>query len=195
MSDCLTLADGTKIDTSTGKVFKDTKPSTFVRVPTNSQAVEEVTRIRMRMIDLPAPPAQMHGVAVIVAYTLMGLSDQDIMMALKLTESQLGRIKMSDAYAMSKQSVIDGILANDTDDVRMMFAQFAKTAASNVQALAHSEDEKVALKANQDILDRAGHRPADTVLHKVEGGLRIEYIDKKPLPEDLVTIEHGEDNV
>lgn len=191
----LILSDGTKIDTATGKVFKDTKPSSFVRVPTNAQAVEEITRVRMRMIDMPVPPAQMHGVAVIVAYTLMGLSDQDIMLALRLTESQLGRIKMSDAYAMAKKTVIDGILADDTEDVRMMFAQHAKTAALNIQAIAASSDEKVALKANQDILDRAGHRPADTILHKVEGGLRIEYIDKKPLPEDIVTIEHGETDV
>jgi len=42
-------------------------------------------------------------------------------------------------------------------------------------------DAKNALKAAQDILDRAGHRPADIVMHqhKVEGGLKIEYISRK----------------
>jgi hypothetical protein len=40
----------------------------------------------------------------------------------------------------------------------------------------------------KDVLDRAGHRPADIIehRHKMEGGLTIEYVEKK---DDIPTID------
>ena len=44
------------------------------------------------------------------------------------------------------------------------------------------------MAAAKDVLDRAGHRPADVIEHKhsLEGGLTIEYIDHK---DEIPTID------
>jgi hypothetical protein len=48
--------------------------------------------------------------------------------------------------------------------------------------LARSADnEVVKFRANQDVLDRAGHRPADVVLVKgqIDSTLRVVYVDEE----------------
>jgi hypothetical protein len=44
------------------------------------------------------------------------------------------------------------------------------------------------MTAAKDVLDRAGQRPVDIIehRHKMEGGLTIEYVDKK---DDIPTID------
>lgn len=191
--DELQLANGKKIDTLTGKVVRsvDGQRDGLLTVPSEREAVEKILNSRKRLIDLPVPPAQMNGLAVIVSYSIMGLSDEDICTALSLTQEQLGRIYVSDAFIEVKNTIIDTILEADTENVRQMFVQHSASAARRVATLAqYAEDEKVQLKASQDILDRAGHRPVDVHEHRVqvEGGLRIEYIEKKPLDLPNVTV-------
>lgn len=193
--DQLQLANGKKIDTLTGSVVREARPGAeppLLRIPSATEAVERVTAVRKRLIDLPAPPSQMNGVAVLISYSLLGLSDEEIAIALSLTQEQVGRIKMSDVYTSVRAEIVSAILKNDTDDVRHMFVQGSKTAATAViNMISTADDEKVRLKAAQDVLDRAGHRPIDVHEHRVavDGGLRIEYIEKKPLDVPIITID------
>ena len=50
-----------------------------------------------------------------------------------------------------------------------------------------SDNETTRMSAAKDVLDRAGQRPADVIehKHKMEGGLTIEYVEKK---DDIPTI-------
>jgi hypothetical protein len=71
------------------------------------------------------------------------------------------------------------------------FAQrHAKDAANKVIELAASDSEVLAFKASQDVLDRAGHRPADIVEHRVkmEDALNIVFI-KKDETQEVPTID------
>tara|TARA_R110000803_G_scaffold118785_1_gene187133 strand:- start:508 stop:705 length:198 start_codon:yes stop_codon:yes gene_type:complete len=45
----------------------------------------------------------------------------------------------------------------------------------------NAKSDDLQLAAAKDILDRDGHRPADIVEHRhtIEGGLQIEYVDRK----------------
>jgi len=176
----LVLQDGTRIDPSTGAVIRD-RPNRFVAVPTNREAVKQITSARRRLADLPAPPKTMNTVSVVFMYTTFGLSDQDIALAMNLTVDQVLRIKANDVYATVSKQFIKEIADADTTEVRDLLVLNSRSAAQRMLELADSEDEKVAQKAAADILDRAGLRPADVHEHRVkmEGGLTIEFIKKE----------------
>lgn len=177
----LVLADGTKIDPASGKVIKDT-PAKFISVPSPSEAQRIVSRTRKTVADLPLPPKNLSAVALVAFYTLFGLSDRDISIALegKVTEEQINNVRELDAYREFMATAKDNILHTETETVRDIFQKNALHAASKVVQLATSDNDVLAFKASQDVLDRAGHRPADIVehRHKMEDALNIVVIKK-----------------
>lgn len=180
----LVLADGTMIAPD-GKVVKPKK--TIVEVPANSVAQREIVALRRRVVDLPAPPKQMHVISAVLTYSLFGLNDLDIAAIIGITEMQVGTIKMSTAYSAFQEQIVKQIIDADASDVRSMFVQHARDATKTMVDLMDAENEAIKLAAAGQILDRAGMRPVDIVehRHKVEGGLTIKYIDddeKKELP-------------
>lgn len=175
----LVLADGTRIDPATGKVIKDRQPSRYVEVPAATDAVRQITAVRKSIRDLPAPPKQMNAISVVVMYHMFGLSEEDIAIASGMTVDQVGRIKMLDAFNSMLNTVSENLANQETDDVRSILQRHAKNAVNRVIETL-DEDGVLGFKAAQDILDRAGHRPVDTVEHrmKLEGGLTIEVVRK-----------------
>jgi hypothetical protein len=176
----LVLADGTVIDTESRRPEKK-RNEKLIEVPSNTEAQREITAVRRRVSDLPLPPKQMNMLSVVLSYTLFGLSDYEIAVATQLSEQQIGQIKMLDAYTSMYDTVIATIIKQDSEDIRTMFAQHAKSAFKKVVAISEeSENELAALSASKDILDRAGFRPADVIehRHKLDGGLTIEIIKR-----------------
>lgn len=170
------LADGTKIDPTTGSIVKERKA--FIEVPAPSVAQQLVVRARKSIADLPVPPQQLSGVALVAFYTLFGLSDSDIALALdgRLTVEQIERIRALDVYRDFMESAKTNIIDTSADQVREVFQNNALRMANNIINAANGDDDNVlAFKASQDVLDRAGHRPADIIehKHKLEGGLNI----------------------
>lgn len=181
----LVLADGTKIDPSTGEVLKERKQrAAFTEVPAPSVAQALVVKSKRSVADLPAPPAQLTGVALVAFYTLFGLGDRDISLALdgKISEEQVRRIRTLDAYKDFMNDAKANIIETSTDLVRDVFQQNAVGAARTVVELAQSNNDVLAFKASQDILDRAGHRPADIIEHRLNMAdqLQIVYIERNP---------------
>lgn len=173
----MTLADGTVIDMLTGRPVRQSRS---IVVPTHQEAVREVTRVRKRVHDLPEAPAKMNAISLVAMYHMFGLSDMDVAYVTGLTEAQVGNIKKLDAYTQMMQTIAEGVAKADVDHVRNTIESHALAAVETVVDVMNSEDEKARLVAAKDILDRAGHRPADVVehKHKLEGGLTIEYITK-----------------
>lgn len=173
----LTLADGTVINTQTGR--PQGLPGLTV-VPTNAEAVEEVTRVRRRLTDLPEPPKTMNVVSVVAAYYMFGLEDFEIAHAINCTTKQVENIKMTAAFDDMIDAMRQNLVDGQADDVRSMLANHARTAAHTMIQELSSANGQNRIVAAKDIMDRAGHRPADVVehRHKVEGGLTIEYVKK-----------------
>jgi hypothetical protein len=183
----LVLADGTKISPENGHIVTE---ETYVEVPNTAELKREVTAARMRISDLPVPPNQMNTLSVILSYSLQGISDYDIATVLHIDEDKLDIIKSSDPYRELQTTIIKNITASDLSDVRGMFVQQSRNAAQVMFDVVNDEDIGVGTKmiAAKDILDRAGQRPVDVVehRHKMEGGLTIEYVEKK---DDMPTID------
>lgn len=173
----LILADGTRIDPSTGKPERNRR---VVEVPRYSDAVKQVTATRRKLADLPAPPKEMNALSLVCSYSIMGLSDHDIALALGLTVDQVGRIRMNDAYKQVHETIVSSIVDQDAQDVRALIAAHSRNAVATVVDKLESGNDAVALSAANSILDRAGHRPADIVehRHRMEGGLVIEIVEK-----------------
>jgi hypothetical protein len=68
----LTLADGTVIGPD-GRALKNHTPK-FTVVPSPSEAQRLVARTRKTVADLPLPPSQLSGVALVAFYTLFSLA-------------------------------------------------------------------------------------------------------------------------
>lgn len=193
----LVLADGTKINPTNGTVIRDRRKG-FVEIPSNSEAQQIVVRTRRTLSDLPMPPQQLSGVALVAFYTLYGLSDAEIAIACneKITIDQIQRIRTLDVYTEFMKSAKQNILETEKETVRDIFMQNAAGAAQRIVEAAESDNDVLAFKASQDILDRAGHRPADIVEHKhsMENALQI-VITKKDETQQLPIIDITPDKV
>lgn len=195
----LVLADGTKINPENGRVIKD-RVAKFVSVPSPSEAQRIVAKTRKTVADLPLPPQNLSGVALVAFYTLFGLNDQDISIALdgKLTVEQIENIRSLTPYTEFMQTAKENILNTQQDTVREVFQQHADAAAHRIVSFVTDDDtnEVLAFKASQDILDRAGHRPADVVehRHKMEDSLNI-VITRRDENEKVPIIDVTPENV
>lgn len=187
----LQLADGTKIDCDSGKVIKDT-PANFVVVPSPSEAQALIVKARKTVAELPLPPEKLSGVALVAFYSLYGLGDRDIALAINcaLTEHQIKEIRKLDAYQDFMAAAKQNILHTEQQTVRDLFEKHAAAAAAKVISLAGNENDVLAFKASQDVLDRAGHRPADVVehRHKMEDALNI-VITRRDENQEVPTID------
>jgi len=179
-SEPLILADGTKIDPVNGSVIHD---EIFVEVPNTETIKQEIVAARKRINDLPVPPKQMNTLSIILSYSLFGLNDDDISYVLSISKKELENIKSSDVYIELRKTLVQNILESDANDVRGMFVQQSQAAAGVMfnAMVDQANGVNTRMAAAKDVLDRAGHRPADVVEHKhsLEGGLTIEYVDNK----------------
>jgi hypothetical protein len=176
----LVLADGTKINPATGGVIKDRKYSDFVEIPAAKDAIAAVSKARRSVAELPVPGQQMNALSLILFYTMFGLSEGDIALQLgSVSVPQIKKIKQLPEYTQLSQDILKSVLEHEAQDVRTHITKHAMGAAQKVIDTME-EDGALGFAAAKDILDRAGHRPADVVehKHKMEGGLRIEYIEK-----------------
>ena len=181
----LILADGTKINPIDGTIHVD---DSLVEVPNTAQIKREIVASRKRISDLPVPPSQMNTISVILSYTLFGISDDDISTILTIPLEQVEYIKSLDAYSELQTQFIKNIVESDLSDVRGLFVQKSRRAADKMFDLMESENEATRMVASKDVLDRSGQRPIDVVehRHRMEGGLTIEYVEKK---DDIPTID------
>jgi len=184
--DFLILADGTKIDPS-GKVVRE-KKERFVEIPNASQAVAIVAKSRRSVAELPLPPAKMNAVSLVLFYTMWGLAEADVAIAVGISREQVANIQKLQQYKQMSADIQSAVLAHEGNEVRDIFTRHAKTAANKIIDMVENADEDSVLgfKAAQDILDRAGHRPADVVMHKhgLDDSLKVLYI-KSEAPESL----------
>lgn len=183
MSDTpLRLADGRLVYPG-GRIEEVAPPNAngrLVEVPSNREAQQLVVNVRRKLSDLPEVPRTMNAVSVVLSYTLFGLDDTDIALAIGATETQIERIKASEPYSTMYEHVVRGILEAETDVVRDVFKQHSRAAANVLIDSLHNGARGERLLAAKDFLDRAGHRPSDIVEHRVrmEGGLTIEIVRK-----------------
>lgn len=178
----------------------------MVEVPTHAEAREAVMKTKRKLVDLPDVPSKMNVISVVVSYTLFGLNEDEIALALQVNVDRVRAIKMLDAYNDMLESVVEGIKSRDLDPINKMIEDQAPSAVNRiVQLMQEADSDKVSLSAARDLLDRSGRRPADVHEHRVmhEGGLVIEHVQRSEhanveqmndaLDADFVDVDESED--
>lgn len=192
----LQLADGSKIDMLTGKKVR--VEQTRYTVPSMTEAQELVLNTRRKLSDLPALPENMNVIGVILSYSLFGLAEDEIAIATNLPLDQVTRIKMMPEYNEMLEAVQNQVLRSEVSNVKNFISAHAHKAAHKMLEHIDSENEMTSLMASKDILDRAGHRPADHIIEqrmKSESDLTIKFVKEdrsQPMPViDLKPIPQG----
>lgn len=160
-------------------------------------ARELMTPTRRRDIsELPAKPKVMLHVALVLTFSLMGLSDDDIALMCGTTTEQVERVRAQEAYKQSLNEIIAAAKEHGSDTVSQQLQEMVPDALTAMRGALASDSEWIKVAAAKDVLDRSGYSPKQTVEHKhtVDGGLRIEYVDKTDKLDDItpVVIENGE---
>ena len=187
----LTSSGGPRMNDGVALPATPNVPPGMIEIPTNRDAQRMVAQTRRRIADLPDVPKAMNAISAVLSYTLFGLDDSEIALAIGVTEQQVGNIKMTDAYASMHSTLVSSIMESEMQDVRDLFKQHSRTAANVLVDGLHNGARSDRMMAAKEFLDRAGHRAVDVVEHRmrVEGGLVIEVIKRddtvKPLVLDL----------
>jgi hypothetical protein len=187
----LVLADGTNINPLDGSIVQDKQEEKYIEVPNYTDVQRHIVASHTRIADFPVPPKQMTSIGIILFYSMLGVTDHEINGITGLSEEQIGRIRMSDNYSEIQRTFLDHIVEHDIENVRSMFVEGSRVAASTmISLMKNSESERIQMDAAKDVLDRAGHRPVDVVehQHKVDGGLVIKIVKPDSL-DDLPVIE------
>jgi hypothetical protein len=171
----LKLPDGTAIAPSVASTF------THVAIPSNTQAQRLVSNTNRKLAELPALPKQLNSYAAILVYTASGLSDDEISVATKFTREQIALLRSQPAYTQLESFIIDAVKQEAAAEVKSILASGEIRAATRVIELVDSEDDKVALAASKDLLDRGGHKAAEKLDIRADmlNTFRIEVVDKR----------------
>jgi len=169
------------------RVVQPSTITTFERinVPSLREAQRLVTSTRRKLVDLPGTPQQLSTYGAIIAYTASGISDAEIGVALGITAEQVAAIKRTPSYLAMESYVIEAARRVAENEVQQILAAKEKKAATRLAELVDSVDEKIALTAARDVLDRRGHKPSDKVdvRQQMESTFRIVIEDKRHIPE------------
>ncbi len=176
------LADGTLIDPSTKEPISGplAAPRRGTREEKSSDPVDEgedeeeddapddITikpTARRSIMDLALAPAQMAVVNNVLVYTLWGLPDDEIALQCNCTVHQVRIVRDLDDYHRMHDALIEGLQAAQQSSVQGIIAQAAPRAAKQIIGLMKNKSADIKMTSAKDILDRAGHRPADRVEH------------------------------
>jgi nitrate reductase alpha subunit len=100
-------------------------------------------------------------------------------------------VRANDNYDELRSMLVGEVRASQQTDVRGLLEDSADAAAERILALMDSGDEKVSLAAAKDVLDRAGHRPADVVEHRhsFDNEMRIRIIEDQAIDIPVLELE------
>lgn len=154
-SDELILPDGTVIKAD-GSRKLDPTVGTAVEVENAANAVALVTKMKRNLGDLPDVPANMNGVACVLTYTSIGLSDADIATALSTTEDNIVKLKESDLYKQIEGMFDERIFDDEMRTARHLLSKHSANAAQKIISLVNAPSGDLALAASRDVLRISG---------------------------------------
>jgi hypothetical protein len=188
------LGDGYLIDTETGKRTISTEVNRAFSDEPGLVQRGKITRIdgvhRRFLDDIPTgTPEQSRAVAIIAGYAVFGLDPVDIAYIMKVKIEIVEGVMASDAYSRFLDSMLQNIREHDRDVIRKRINRAAGAAVSKIIDLSeNSRDEKVALAASRDILDR---NASESGISGNNGGstLSIRIVDDRDNPMDKMKVE------
>lgn len=133
------------------------KPDTTIG-PARAKTLTSSVRRSVR--DLPTEGKMQTAIIVVLSYSILGLSENEIAHVSGASIEDVQRVKQLDAYQETFEMIFAELLSINSSSMRAKIAAFAPSALEGVMHLAaNSKHDLTKLKANQDILDRSGLHP------------------------------------
>lgn len=113
---------------------------------------------KQRVLDeLPATSEVLKGVACVVFFTVLGIGDREIADALKITLSDVRKVRSLPAYSECFDLMFAEFISVNSEVLEARIAAYAQDSLTNVAKIAtNGKHEGNKLRANFDILDRGG---------------------------------------
>jgi hypothetical protein len=119
-----------------------------------------VSTERRTIKELPSDPRTQTVINAVLVYQLLGMTDNEISHITTLTIEDIQRLKQLHEYQETFDILFHQFISVNSTSLQSKIASFAGEALDNMINIAgHSKHEMAKLKANQDILDRAGLHP------------------------------------
>lgn len=107
--------------------------------------------------EMPTSTTMLNAIACVFMYTIMGVGDREIALALKITPAELQTIRKHHAYKDCFENVLDEFISANSSLLQARIASYGAEAVDNIMGLAkEGKKEETRLRANIDIADRAG---------------------------------------
>lgn len=128
------------------------------------------------MSDLRAPAQAVNVSAVVLVYTLLGLSDSELCEATGLSAIDVAKVRDSRIYSECFGSVMTELINANSEYIECRISAYSGLALNNVADIAQrAKNQAIKLAASKDLLDRAGHRPQDQ-MSRASAGLNELHI-------------------
>lgn len=116
---------------------------------------------RRTIKDMPASNTKLQtAINVVLVYQMLGLTETEIAFLTGIEIPDIARIKHDAAYQETFDILFHQFISVQSTSLQSKIAAYASDALDNVITIAGSSKHEMAkLKANQDILDRAGLHP------------------------------------
>lgn len=148
--DPLVLADGMEIGPETDGQ-EDDQPTAQL----NSRTFKPTKKRTLK--ELPTKPMMINAIACAFMYTVLGVGDREIALALNITSQELIAVRKHPAYQECFEAVLDQFISVNSSLLQARLAAYGMTAVDNIiDIAATAKKDEVRLSANKDIADRAG---------------------------------------
>lgn len=131
--------------------------------------------------DLRAPAQAINVVAVVLTYTLLGISDSEIAEATGLSAQDINKVRDSRIYSESFSNVMQELINANSEYIECRIAAYSGLALNNIADIAmRAKNKTLKFTANKDLLDRAGHRPQDQAGRQNQGLNELHIVITSP---------------
>lgn len=148
----ITLADGTVIDPVSKRVV-DNNDGRQDDDTSSSAIVLPIARAGVKIEDYNTDPKTLNVIMAVVAYTMSGLSDNDICYALNCTSSQLLDIRDNEGYRIAYDNLVEAFYEGQKHTAKEIIGKASVMAAEKLVSIAKARS-KQSLSAINSILDR-----------------------------------------
>lgn len=114
----------------------------------------------IKEIPCAQDPSYQTAINAVLVYHLIGLSENETAHLLRIPFEEVQNIRHSSDYQVTFEMVFSELISASSNSIRAKLADYSTKAVDQIIELAENADKDIVkLKANQDILDRAGFSP------------------------------------
>lgn len=144
------------IELSPDGTVLDTETEAAVEILNARDSVRLVQTMQRKIGDLPDIPDNMNPICCIMAYSMVGLDNDEIAKCLNTEVSNIERIKSLDAYKKFEEMFDERVFEDEKRSAQHILSKASARAAHKVVSLVESKSGDLALAAASKVLSTTG---------------------------------------